>query len=228
VNVILYRRVSTQEQGTSRNGLEAQATALERFVEANGLQTVGSFEEVASAKHGLDRRPELAKAVEMARKARAVLLVSKLDRLSREVEFIAAMMNSRTRFATVEDGLECDPFMLHLKASFAEKERTMIGERTKAALSALKARGAALGAHAHADPQALARGRMAAAETGRRNADAFASFIIPTIRRMVTANMPYVKIADELNALGTRTARGGVWHASTVCNVLKRASRMGT
>lgn len=223
---VAYTRVSTEEQGNSRNGLDSQVAQIQAFAAMCG-HTVGEwFSEVASGSLGLEDRPALAAAVAVSRRTSALLIVSKLDRLSRSVEFVATMMNSRTRFATVEDGLDCDPFMLHLKASFAEKERKMIGERTKAGLQAVKARGVVLGSARHVDPEAT-RAKAASRQTAthQRKALSFALKIEPHLRRAVAAGLTYQQTADEMNALGVQTARCGVWCASTVCRVLKTLDR---
>lgn len=219
---VLYTRVSTQEQAKGRNGLEGQLAALHAFCLREGLTIIAHHEETASGEDELDAKPCLQRAIDQARKARAYLLVSKLDRLSRRVDFISDLMRTRLEFATVEDGLEVEPFMLHLKAAFAEKERTLIGERTKAALGALKARGVALGTHAHLNPLATrAKALDRAAKANRAKADAWASTVGPTLRALVQGRTMQ-QVANELNRLRLPTARGGVWHASTVCNALKR------
>lgn len=224
MEAILYTRVSTAEQGTQRNGLEAQLATLQAFCSREGIHPLAHFEEVASGGLDLQDRPVLAQALEQAKRRRAILLVSKLDRLSRSVAFISELMRDHraARFATAEDGLEVDPFMLHLKASFAEKERRMIGERTRAALGALKAKGQPLGAHAHADPSAVVRAGAKAGAVHSARAQAFASHVGPMLSRLSGSGMGYAAIAGELNKLGISTARGGRWHASTVCNTLKR------
>ena len=225
---ILYTRVSTQEQGDSRNGLEAQLSALRRFLQSCQGEEVGHVEEVASGGYGLDRRPGLRQALAQARQARAVLLVSKLDRLSRSVEFVAALMNQGASFATVEDGLEVQPFQLHLKAMLAEHERRTIGERTRAALKALQARGQALGIASHKAPEVSGpKARAAASVAIKREADGFALHLAPVVLRMRSAGMTCAQMAAELNTQGNRTARGGQWHASTVHGVLKRLQALG-
>lgn len=222
---LLYRRVSTQEQAKGRNGLEGQSTALITFCEREGITPLMDLEETASGGIGLEGRPVLARAFELARKAKACVLVSKLDRLSREVQLIATLMNGAVPFYTAEDGLECPPMVLHTKAMIAEHERKMIGERTKTALEALKARGVALGSLAHKDPlgtraKALAR----AADANRAKADQWASTVGPALRALA-ASHTLAGVAAELNRLRVPTARGGLWDASTVCRVLKRLDR---
>ncbi len=223
MRLIGYTRVSTQEQGDSRNGLDAQEHAIRAFAATSGHEVRGMYIEVASGKLGLSQRPTLGAAIEDAKRQGAILVVSKLDRLSRSVEFVSTMMNTKARFATVEDGLDCDEMMLHLKAVFAERERKMISERTRAGLAAAKARGVVMGWQSHANPivsRSIAACRSA--RTSIRSADAFASTVAPTIRDLQAAGNTLQQVADKLNAMGTPTARGGVWHASSVCNLLKR------
>jgi DNA invertase Pin-like site-specific DNA recombinase len=146
---IAYYRVSTQRQGRSGLGLEAQRTAVARFAEAEGLTIVGEFTEVETGKgsDALDRSPQLSAALAAARQQKCPVVVAKLDRLSRDVAFIAGLMASRVPFIVAELGADADPFMLHalLYAAVAEKERRLISERTRAALSSRKATGAKLG-----------------------------------------------------------------------------------
>ena len=142
---IAYIRVSIAKQGRSGLGLEAQQAALQRFGEAEGFAVAETFVERESGKHGDDHRPELAKALERARKAKAPIIVAKLDRLSRDVHYVSGLMKHRVPFIVTELGVDTDPFMLHIYAALAEKERRMISERTKAALRAAKARGVVLG-----------------------------------------------------------------------------------
>lgn len=224
-DVILYRRVSTQEQGNSRNGLDSQQQALDWFCQRENLNVIGSYCDIASGKHGKESsRLDLQKALAECRRTKALLLVSKLDRLSRSVQFIATLMNSSVEFATAEDGLQCSPFMLHLKASFAEEERNRISERTKSALAAKKARGEALGSHTHKDRQTTkekAKANLRAVVCPA--ADEWAIRMAPRIRRMVDQGMTYQQVADELNALGVPTRGNGRWHAPTISNLLKRS-----
>lgn len=222
---VLYTRVSTEEQGHSRNGLEAQLAVLESFVEREGGTALAHYEEVVSGAASLDDRPMLRQAVAHARRTKAVLLVSKLDRLSRSVEVISRMMNETVRFATAEDGLDCDPFMLHIKAVFAERERRLISERTRAALQAKKARGEPLGHHTHKIPSSIARAREAAGRALAEAADCHAAKLAPVLYRLRGQGLTLAQMAGELNAMGHPTARGGLWHASTVCNILKRLDK---
>jgi DNA invertase Pin-like site-specific DNA recombinase len=144
-----YVRVSTSQQGRSGLGLEAQKEALERFAaaEAEGFTLGRVFVEVETGKgaDAIERRPQLAAALSEARRQRCSVAVVKLDRLSRDVHFISGLMAQRVPFVVVELGADVDPFILHLFAALAEKERAMISARTKAALQAAKARGVKAG-----------------------------------------------------------------------------------
>jgi DNA invertase Pin-like site-specific DNA recombinase len=215
--IIGYIRVSTSEQGNSRNGLDAQRADLQRFAAAEGLELVTIEEEVASGALDLTKRPVLHKALALARKHKCAVVVSKLDRLSRDVAFISALMARGVPFVVAELGTDVDPFVLHLYASLAEKERRMIGIRTKQALASLKAKGVKLG-NLSSLPTAAANGHASIVA----NADAFASNLRPTVQRMLDAGMSLQAIARELNAQGTPTARGGQWAATTVSNLVAR------
>lgn len=225
MQLVFYTRVSTQEQGTNRNGLEGQYAALQAFAKSGGHEVLGVYSEVASGALGLEDRHQLRLALAHARQVKGLLMVSKLDRLSRSVAFISTMMAEGVRFATAEDGLTVEPFMLHLKASFAEQERHLISQRTKAALQAKKARGEPLGAHTHKVKGDTARACALGRQALKDKALLFAQRIEPVIVRMVGQGMTYQQIADELNAQGNPTPRGGLWYASSVCNVLKRLGK---
>src|SRR6516164_5004424 len=142
---IAYIRVSTQRQGKSGLGLEAQQALVKRFIDQEGFEIVQTFTEVQSGKDDDDRRPQLKAALEAARKAKAPIVVAKLDRLSRDVHFISGLMRHKVPFIVSDLGLDTDPFLLHLYAALAEKERRLISERTKAGLAAARKRGVKLG-----------------------------------------------------------------------------------
>lgn len=220
---VAYYRVSTKQQQRSGLGIEAQKAAVARFAEAERIGIVGEFVEAETGKgaDALDRRPQLAAALSAARGARCSVLVSKLDRLSRDVAFVSGLMAQRVPFIVAELGRDADPFMLHLYAALAEKERRLIAERTKAALAAKKASGIKLG-----NPRNIAE----AGEIGRRlqiaEADRFARGLVPVIEaiRKTGANT-LAELSDALNERGIRTARGGRWHVSSVLNLLARANK---
>jgi DNA invertase Pin-like site-specific DNA recombinase len=218
---IAYYRVSTARQGRSGLGIEAQRATVTRFAEAEGLTIAAEFIEVETGKgaDALDRRPELAAALATGRAKRCPVIVAKLDRLSRDVAFVASLMAQRVPFIVAELGVDADPFMLHLYAALAEKERRLIAERTRSALAAKKAAGARLGNQRNG-PEAAALGRKAQAE----NAKLFAANTLPIIDAIRERGVADLRsIAAALNARGVRTARGGRWHVSNVKNLVDRA-----
>ena len=146
-HAVAYYRVSTARQGRSGLGIEAQRAAVARFAEAEGYTLIAEFTEVETGKgaDALDRRPQLAAALAAGKTGKCPVIVAKLDRLSRDVAFIAGLMAQRVPFIVAELGADADPFMLHLYAALAEKERRLISERTRSALAQRKAQGARLG-----------------------------------------------------------------------------------
>ncbi|MGE3718090.1 MAG: recombinase family protein [Bauldia sp.] len=220
---VAYYRVSTERQGKSGLGIEAQRTAVTRFAEAEELERAAEFTEVETGKgsDALDRRPQLAAALTKAKQLKCPVVVAKLDRLSRDVAFIANLMAQRVPFVVAELGVDADPFMLHLYAALAEKERRLISQRTTAALAAKKAQGVVLGNRTNIS-EAGNEGRRAA----RDRAAAFAANVMPIVSSIqATGVTTLAGIALALNGRGVRTARGGQWHVSTVMNLLKRQDR---
>jgi DNA invertase Pin-like site-specific DNA recombinase len=219
-SVIAYLRVSTGRQGQSGLGIEAQRAAITAFAAAEGLTILAEHVEVETGKgaDALDRRPVLAAALAAARKLKVPVIVAKLDRLSRDVAFISGLMAHKVPFIVAELGADADPFMLHLYAALAEKERTLISQRTKAALAAKKLQGVKLG-----NPVNLAAAGAKGRVTNQAVATAFASNIMPVIREVRAAGATtFQAIADGLNSRGLCSPRGGVWHASSVRNLLIR------
>jgi DNA invertase Pin-like site-specific DNA recombinase len=220
--IVSYLRVSTARQGRSGLGLEAQRAAIARFVETEGYEVIEEFIEIESGKgaEALDRRPQLANALTRARRAKCSVVVAKLDRLSRDVAFISSLMARRVPFISVELGAECDPFMLHLYAALAEKERALISARTKAALAAKKADGTGW---KPGNPKNLSEAGALGRAVNKSTADVFAANVLPIIKQIQASGVAGSQaLADALNARGVRTARGGKWYASTVLNILKR------
>ena len=168
-HAIAYYRVSTARQGRSGLGIEAQRAAVARFAEAEGYTLIAEFTEVETGKgaDALDRRPQLAAALAAGKTGKCPVIVAKLDRLSRDVAFIAGLMAQRVPFIVAELGADADPFMLHLYAALAEKERRLISERTRSALAARKAQGATLGNRSNA-AEAAALGTRRFRSKGRR------------------------------------------------------------
>ena len=217
---IAYYRVSTQRQGRSGLGIEAQKAAVTRFAEAEGILIVHEFTEVETGKgtDALDRRPTLSQALEAARQRKCPVIVAKLDRLSRDVAFIAGLMANRVPFIVAELGADADPFMLHLYAALAEKERRLISERTRAALSSRKLSGTRLGNPSNPG-EAAAKGRQVCVS----EADRFAQSVMPVVQAIQAAGVTSLRgLAIALNNRGVRTARGGKWQVSNVRNLLAR------
>jgi len=221
---VAYYRVSTKQQHRSGLGIEGQRSAVARFAETENLAIIGEFVEAETGKgaDALDRRPQLAAALAKAKGAKCCVIVSKLDRLSRDVAFVSGLMAQRVPFIVAELGRDADPFMLHLYAALAEKERRLIAERTRAALAAKRAQGAALG-----NPKNLATAGSMGRQTLIGEADEFAVKVLPIVRSIQAAGpIGMVRIADELNNRGIRTARGGRWHVSSVANLLARTQKL--
>ena len=217
--IVAYVRVSTARQGKSGLGLEAQKAALVRFAETEGLTLAAVYVEVESGKgaDAMDRRPQLSAALADARKRRCAVLVAKLDRLSRDVHFISGLMAHRVPFIVAELGADADPFMLHLYAALAEKERSLISQRTRDALKAAQARGVVLG-----NPR-LDEVRERAVTILKANAVRFAQNVAPIIREVQASGIASLRgIARSLNARGVATARGGQWTAVQVGAILSR------
>jgi DNA invertase Pin-like site-specific DNA recombinase len=213
-------RVSTGQQGKSGLGIEAQREAIARFAAAEGMELAGEFVEVETGKgvDAIDRRPQLAGALAAAPKSKVPVVVAKLCRLSRDVAFISGLMAQRVAFIVAELGADADPFMLHMYAALAEKERCLIADRTRAALAAKKAQGATLGNRTN-----LADAQAKGVQTNRAAADGFAANVLPIVRQIQAAGAATPRAtAAALNARGIRTARGGAWHDSTVRNLLAR------
>ena len=206
-HAIAYTRVSTQKQGKSGLGLEAQQEALTRFAQAEGYKLIETFSEVETGKgaDALDRRPQLAAALKAAQAHKGPIIVSKLDRLSRDVYFISGLMTHKVPFIVAELGADCDPFMLHLFATLAEKERRLISQRIRDALAAKKAQGKKLGG---IRPKTI------------KKANDRAEALRSTLKELesLSANA----IARELNDRKVSTPSGGPWYAQTVIRVQRR------
>jgi DNA invertase Pin-like site-specific DNA recombinase len=207
--IVLYLRVSKERQGRSGLGLEAQRAACQSFAQLEGFEIVGEFIEVETGKgfDALDKRPQLAAALTMAKKAKCAVLVAKLDRLSRDVAFIASLMVQRVPFVVASIGVNADPFMLHIYAAIAEKERNDIAARTSAALQAAKRRGVVLGNAQLAQDNA---------DTARVFAETLRVAVAPVI------NLSSRRIASYLNAQGHHTAEGRAWSSKTVLRLIAR------
>jgi DNA invertase Pin-like site-specific DNA recombinase len=212
---VAYYRVSTDQQGASGLGLQAQRAAVETYLDGGPWRLVAEHTEVESGKRA--DRPELAKALLACRKHKAKLIIAKLDRLSRNLAFIATLMDSGVEFVAV-DNPHANKLTIHILAAVAQHEREAISERTKAALAAAKARGKKLGGPRLAE----ARKRSLAARSTA--ADAFAANVRPIIEQIRASGVSSLRgVARALTARGVRTARGGSeWTAVQVSNILER------
>ena len=211
---VAYYRVSTEWQGRSGLGLEAQQQAVADFING-GSELVAEFTEVESGKQ--DERPALSSALEACRHHKAKLVIAKLDRLSRNLAFIATLMDSGVEFVAV-DVPYAEPLYIHILGAFAQHERKMISERTRAALAAAKKRGVRLG-----NPN-LAPAAKRGAAANREGADRFAANVLPVIREIQAHGaVSQEAIAAKLNERKVPTARGGKWRHSQVAAVIARA-----
>jgi DNA invertase Pin-like site-specific DNA recombinase len=217
---IAYTRVSTAEQGKSGLGLAAQQASIEQFCKSEGFDIIRTFTEIETGKghDALERRPQLRAALAAARKAKCHVIVSKLDRLARDVHFVSGLMVHKAPFIVAQLGREVEPFMLHIYASVAEQERNLISTRTKEGLAQAKARGVKLG-HPRID-EIVGKGVAAV----KAQADQVAERVLPIIEGVQARGITTARgIGAELERLQVRTSRGGTsWSASQVQNVLKR------
>src|SRR5262245_55160916 len=201
-----YIRVSTQKQGRSGLGLEAQQAALARFCAAEAFKLLETFTETESGAN--DTRPQLNAAIELARKIKAPIICAKLDRLSRDVHYISGLMKHRVPFIVAELGADTDPFLLHIYAALAEKERALISRRTKEALAAARARGIVIGGLRD-------KGRELQAEAEER-----AEALRPVFEEI--AELGHRPAARALNERGIATPTGRPWSAVMVTRVRRR------
>lgn len=221
MKIITYLRVSTARQGRSGLGLEAQKVATNAFVARRGTQVLQSFIEVESGKD--DGRPELAKALQLARVTGATLLIAKLDRLSRNAAFLLALRDSGVKFIAA-DMPDANELTVGIMALVAQQEREAISRRTKEALGAAKARGQRLGNPNGASALRRAgKGNQAALEAIRRGADAHSERLRGLLTELAAEGITSLgAVAAELNAREILTPRGGSWHKSSVRNLVAR------
>ena len=218
MHFVTYLRVSTDRQGKSGLGLEAQRSAVAEYVSGKG-QIEAEYVEIESGKK--NERPQLARAMAEAKRIGAVLLIAKLDRLARNVAFIANLLESGVEIAAA-DMPEANRFLLHVMAAVAEHEAQAISDRTKAALAAAKARGVALGWAIPGRKEEQRRAARNGASKNAKKADQHAANVLPVIRQIAAGGASLRQIADELNTRGIKTARGGLWYAGTVRNIMAR------
>jgi DNA invertase Pin-like site-specific DNA recombinase len=209
---VAYLRVSTDKQGKSGLGLEAQREAVARYVAANGVELIGEHIEVETGKgaNALSKRPELVAALATAKREKAGLIIAKLDRLARNVHFISGLMETGVEFA-VADMPNADRFQLHLFAALAEKEAEVISQRTKAALAAAKDRGTELGKH----------GKVLAARNQAEAMDRLEP-IAADLLALKAEGMSVRKMVEALNTRSIPSPAGGKWHPASLHKALAR------
>jgi DNA invertase Pin-like site-specific DNA recombinase len=222
---IAYTRVSTKKQGNSGLGLEAQTAAVTKFVNGHG-KLLATYTEVESGKKS--DRPELAKALNHARRSKAILVVAKMDRLSRNVAFLSALMESTVEFVAV-DNPHANRLTIHILAAIAEHEAKATSTRTKEALEATKARGKNLGSNRpghwegreHLRQEGQRKATKAAAIANRENRIGIYSDIVPMIKELRNQGVTLQAIAAKLNELGHATRRGKPWNHVQVMRLLR-------
>jgi DNA invertase Pin-like site-specific DNA recombinase len=216
---IAYYRVSTERQGRSGLGLDAQRKAVADYLNGGAWTLLEEFVEVESGKRS--DRLELAKALKACRARRATLVIAKLDRLARDAHFLLGLQKAGVDFVAA-DMPTANRLTVGIMALVAEEEARMISARTKAALAAAKARGAKLG---FANPARVDRHEVSAKGVAAvtASADQHAANVLPVVRSIQAAGVVSLhRVADALNARGIHTARGGKWYAATVRNMLLR------
>lgn len=213
---IAYYRVSTQKQGASGLGLEAQQAAVGRYLNGGAWELIGEFREIETGKgaDALAKRPQLRAALDACRKQGATLLIAKLDRLARNVHFVSGLLETGVEFVAA-DMPQANKVMIQMHAVMSEWERDQISVRTKAALAAAKARGVVLGA-------AGSDNLRANVEERQRAANAFAARLRPLFDGMKGRGLSQRAMVEELNAVGVPAPKGGPWRLSQVQRVLAR------
>ncbi|MDG4650387.1 recombinase family protein [Roseibacterium sp. SDUM158017] len=219
--LVAYKRVSTARQGKSGLGLEAQRKAIDAYAATKGGMILARFTEVESGRK--NDRPELEKALQLARITGATLVIAKLDRLSRNAAFLLTLRDAGVRFVAC-DMQEANDLTVGIMALVAQQEREAISRRTKEALAAAKARGVKLGnPNGAAALRRAGKGGAALHETVRQNADEHAAALGPVVEALRAEGHTTLRgIADVLNARGMMTRRGGRWHVSNVRNLRAR------
>lgn len=211
---VAYYRVSTKRQGDSGLGLDAQRQAVTDYLNGGQSELLAEYTDVESGAD--DTRPELARAIEHAKRTKSTLVIAKLDRLSRKVSFVSSLMDSGVRFVAV-DNPSANELTINILAAVAQEERRLISHRTRAALAVAKGRGAKLG-----NPR-LSEARPLAQKARADGADKFASNVIPVIRQLQATGCSSLReIANALNSRGIRTRRGSFWTAAAVNRVIHR------
>ena len=224
-NYIAYTRVSTKKQGNSGLGLEAQTTSVINFVNGHG-KLLATYTEVESGKKS--DRPELAKALAHAKRSKAILVVAKMDRLSRNLAFLSALLESSVEFVAV-DNCHANRLTIHILAAIAEHEAKATSTRTKEALQAARARGTKLGSNRpghwagreHLRQAGQRNATKAAALANRENRIGIYSDLVPLIKDLRSQGITLKAIAAKLTELGHETRRGKPWNHVQVLRLLR-------
>jgi DNA invertase Pin-like site-specific DNA recombinase len=225
MKIVAYQRVSTARQGTSGLGLDAQTRAIDEYVAARRAKVIGTFREVESGK--LNSRPELTKALHLCKVTGATLLISKLDRLSRNAAFLLTLRDSGVKFIAA-DMPDANDLTVGVMALVAQQEREAISKRTREALAAAKARGVKLGNPNGSRALRKARtGNAASLMQIQAQADERARDLGPIVEDLRKHGMDSLgSLSKALNDRGLLTPRGGRWHKSSVRLLLQRLGRL--
>ena len=221
MKIVSYLRVSTARQGHSGLGLDAQRTAIQAYANTKGANLVKEFVEVESGK--VNTRPQLAEALHLAKVTGSVLVIAKLDRLSRNAAFLLALRDSGVKFIAA-DMPDANELTVGIMALVAQQEREAISKRTKEALDAAKRRGQVLGnPNGAAALKKAGKGNAAGVQAIQSKADAHAQDLRPVLRALADEGVTSLGgIAKALNERGIQTPRGGVWHKTSVSNLIAR------
>jgi len=225
MKIVAYQRVSTARQGASGLGLEAQTHAINEYARQREATILETFTEVESGKN--NDRPELTKALHLAKVTGSTLVIAKLDRLSRNASFLLALRDSGVKFIAA-DMPDANELTVGIMSLVAQQEREAISKRTKDALQAAKARGVKLGNPNGADALKRAgKGNKAGVETIKLKADRHAANLKPVIDALKAEGVTSLnEIAKSLNKKGMLTQRKGRWHKTTVKNLIERIEKL--
>ena len=223
--LVAYRRVSTKGQGESGLGLEGQSIAIDNYIKQTGCTLVATYTEVESGRKC--DRPELAKAIAHARRAGAILVIARLDRLSRDLHFLTGLMKAGVDFVAC-DMPTANKLTVHIMAAVAQDYAEQISDKTKMGLAAAKARGTKLGgfraaAAAKLTPEARAKAITRAAESHRAAADDAYADLMPMIRQFRAEGLSLRQVAEKLTEAGHTTRTGAAWSHVQVKRVLGRS-----
>ena len=212
---VAYYRVSTLKQGQSGLGLAAQRVAVAAYLNSFASSLIGEFTEIETGKgsNALDTRPQLRAALETCKKCKSTLIIAKLDRLARNVHFVSGLLETGCDFVAA-DMPQANKVMIQMHAVMSEWERDQISARTKAALTAAKARGVVLGATGRTNLRQNLEART-------RAANDFAMKLSGVLQGFVVAGMTQRQMVAQLNALEIHTVRGGAWSLAQLQRVLK-------